>query len=122
MSRFRAHRADYELLMTMLRHDEYLTFVNSALTLPEDPGTVNISPVRIAEYRNMLSKLGRGSLRYDPSIGTALFSADAFGDHDISFFPIRSAAFAKEHGLPLDRPPKQAHHIEDDWYLASEHF
>jgi hypothetical protein len=109
MSRFRAHRGDYEMLLTMLRQDKNLTFVNGGLTLPDDPAAIGISPARIAEYRRMLSRLGRGALRYEPTLGSALFVADAFGDDDILYFP-------------LDRQPMQAHYIEDDWYLGSESF
>ncbi|HEY8051572.1 MAG TPA: hypothetical protein VIE42_02075, partial [Steroidobacteraceae bacterium] len=88
MSRFRSHRADYETLMTMLRHDQKLTFVNSGLTEPEDPSSVGISAARIAEYRHILLRLGRGCVRYDRFIGTAFFCAGTFSDYDILFFPI----------------------------------
>jgi hypothetical protein len=108
MSRFRAHRGDYEMLLTMLRQDKKLTFVNSALTLPDDPVAIGISTGRIAEYRRFLSRLDRGALLYEPALGSALFVADGFGDDNILYFPNKS--------------PMQAHHIEDDWYLSSENF
>jgi hypothetical protein len=114
MFRFRAHRGDYEILLTMLQQDKNLTFVNEGLTLPADPATIGISPARIVQYRRILSRLGRGSLGYVPALGTAFFGANSFGDDDILFFPIRSSAFAARYGLPLDRPPMQSHHIEDD--------
>jgi hypothetical protein len=122
MSRFRAHRGDYEMPLAMLKHDNNLTFVNEGLTSPDDPATIGISPARIAEYRRILSRLGRGSLNYVPGSGSALFVADSMGDDNILFFPIRASAFAAAYGPPFGTPPAQAHHIDDDWYLSSERF
>jgi hypothetical protein len=122
LSLFRAHRSDYETLLNMLQHDESLTFINSGLTVPEDPTTKGISPQRIAEYRRYMSKIGCGSIGYTPGIGSATFTSDTPGAADILYFPIQSAAVAKRNGLPLDKPPAQAHHIEGNWYLASEDF
>jgi hypothetical protein len=38
---------------------------------PDDPATIGISPARTGEYRRILSKLGRGALRFEPSLGSA---------------------------------------------------
>ncbi len=122
LSLFRAHKADYETLLSMLQHDESLTFINSGLTVPQDPTTKGISPQRITEYRRYMSKIGCGSISYTPGIGSAVFNSATPGAADILYFPIQSAAIAKKSGLPLDKPPAQAHHIEGNWYLASEDF
>ena len=56
-AKFYARRADYETLLTMLRHDKNLRFINSGLTQPENADAVGISPQRIVEYRKLMSKL-----------------------------------------------------------------
>jgi hypothetical protein len=93
----------------MLQHDERLSFINSGLTLPEDPGTAGISPQRIAEYRRYMSAIGCGAILYDRSIGSTVFVSDWQRRTDILFFPVA-------------KRPAQAHHIEGSWYLASEDF
>jgi hypothetical protein len=120
---FRAHKSEYETLLHMLQHDQSLTFINSGLTTPEDPGTKGISPQRITEYRQYMSKIGCGAIRYDSSIGSAIFTSSVASGPDILYFPLRSKAeVAKKYGLPLDKVPAQSHHIEGDWYLSSENF
>lgn len=114
LSLFRAHKAGYESLLNMLQHDRDLTFINSTLTVPEDPISRGISPQRISEYRQYMSKIGCGSINYLPSTGSALFVSDTPGAANILYFPKQSSS--------LGKPPAQAHLIVGDWYLASEKF
>ena len=120
LSLFRSHRAEYELLLNMLQHDGHLIFINDALTTPDDPSSVGISPQRIAEYRRLMSNIGCGAISYGPEIGSALFVADWGRAADILYFPVQSHAVAKNLGIPVDRPPPQAHRIVGDWYLSSD--
>jgi hypothetical protein len=64
-----------------------------------------------------MSNVGCGAISW--SVDSALFVSDAPNAADILYFPIRTAAVAKQIGLPLDKPPRQARHIEGDWYLSS---
>lgn len=112
LSLFRAHKAEYESVLNMLQHDRDLTFINSTLTVPEDPSLRGISPQRISEYRRYMSKIGCGSINYVPLTGSALFVSDISGAADILYFPVQSSG----------KPPAQAHPIEGNWYLASERF
>jgi hypothetical protein len=118
---FRAHRSDYETLLNMLQHDEGLTFINSGLTVPEDPTTKGISPQRITEYRRYMSSIQCEAVLYEPSIGSALFVSETASGPNILYFP-SSAENAKRSGFPVHNPPAQAHKIEGDWYLSSANF
>lgn len=122
LSLFRAHRAEYETLLRMLQHDGDLTFINRALTIPEDPGLRGISPQRISEYRRYMSTISCGSINYLPLIGSALFVSDTQGAANILYFPMQSSAQANRYNLPLDKLPAQAHPIVGNWYLSSEKF
>jgi hypothetical protein len=121
LSIFRAHKADYETLLGMLQHDENLTFINSGLTVPEDPTTKGISPQRIADYRRYMSSIQCEALLYEPSIGSALFVSKTASGPNILYFP-SSFENANRSGRPAHNPPAQAHKIEGDWYLSSESF
>jgi hypothetical protein len=122
LSLFRAHKAEYETLLNMLQHDGDLTFINSTLTVPEDPSSRGISSQRISEYRRYMSKIGCGSISYLPLNGSAMFVSDTPGAANILYFPMQSYALANKYGLPLDKPPAQAHPIVGNWYLSSEKF
>ena len=122
LSLFRAHKPDYELLLNMLHEDAVLTFVNSSLTTPENPAAHGISPQRIAQYRRYMSIIDCGAISYGAAGGPVLFVSDAAGASNILYFPMRSAEDTKKSGLPPDRSPAQAQHIEGNWYLSSEKF
>ena|ERR1700722_2558361 len=122
LSLFRAHKPDYELLLTMLHEDAVLTFVNSSLTTPENPAAHGISSQRIAQYRRYMSKIDCGAISYGSAGGPVLFVSDAVGASNILYFPMRSAEDTKKSEVPANRPPAQAHHIEGNWYLSSEKF
>jgi hypothetical protein len=106
---FHAHKHEYESLLGMLQHDRELTFVNGSLTTPGDPTTVGISAQRISDYRRYMADVDCASINYEPALGSALFASDTARASDILYFPAQ-----KVH--------PQAHHIEDNWYLASERF
>ncbi len=122
LSLFHAHKSDYEVLLNMLHEDAVLTFINSGLTVPEDPAAHGISAQRIAQYRRYMSKIGCGAISYGYASGPILFVSDAAGAPNILYFPTLSAEDAKKSGVPVDKPPAQAHHIEGNWYLSSENF
>ena len=118
ISMFRAHKSEYETLLNMLQHDRGLKFINSGLSVPEDPGIIGISPRRIAEYRRYMSKIGSAAIYYEPSVGSAVFTSGTVGAPVIVYFPMQSAAAAEKYGVPLDRPPAQSFHIEGNWCLS----
>jgi hypothetical protein len=119
---FHAHKSDYETLLNMLREDAVLTFVSSSLTIPEDASAHGISPGRIAQYRQNMSKIGCGAINFGSASGPVLFVSDTAGAPNILYFPTRSAEDLKKSGVPGDRPPAQAHHIEGNWYISSENY
>ena len=108
MAGFLARRADYETLVSMLRDDKHLMFINGGLTEPENPGAVGISPQRLAEYRRLMKKIDCGAIRYDSSTDRAFFVAETFfgwTDRDFLF--------------ATDQFPKpDFHRIEGNWYWA----
>jgi hypothetical protein len=122
LSLFHAHKSDYEVLLNMLHEDAVLTFINSGLTVPEDPAVHGISAQRIAQYRRYMSKIGCGAISYGYASSPALFVSDTAVAPNILYFPTRSAEGAKKSGVPGDKLHAQAHHIEGNWYLSSENF
>ena len=53
---WRDHRAELELLVKNFQADKALNRVAPDFTRPDDPSTIGVSPVRIAEYRELLQK------------------------------------------------------------------
>jgi hypothetical protein len=122
LSLFHSHKSDYEVLLNMLHEDAVLTFINSSLTVPKDPAAHGISAQRIAQYRRYMSKIGCGAISYGYASSPVLFVSDTTGAPNILYFSTHSAEDAKKSGVPGDKPPVQAHHIEGNWYLSSENF
>ncbi len=122
LSLFHAHKSDYEVLLNMLHEDAVLTFINSGLTVPEDPAAprdiraknCTIQTIHVQDW------LRSHKLRVREWPDT--ICSDATGAPNILYFPTRSAEDAKKSGVPVDKPPAQAHHIEGNWYLSSENF
>jgi hypothetical protein len=105
---FLARRTDYEALVSMLRDDKQLTFINRGLTEPDDPAAVGIPPQRLAEYRRLMKKIDCVAIRYIPSMDRAGFVAEYFfgwTDRDFLF---------AAHATPMP----DFHHIEGNWYWA----
>jgi hypothetical protein len=116
-SKFHARRVDYEVLLRMLHRDKHLTFINTALTTPTDPGVIGISPQQIVEYRRIMSKIDCGAISYTPAIDTALFSSarDNLYDPDILYAPQLAAI---QVGSSSVKMPDAPHHIEENWFWA----
>jgi hypothetical protein len=106
LSLFHAHKSDYQTPLTMLQHDDGLTFINSALTVPDDPTSKGISRQRITEYRRYMSSIECDAILYEPSMGSALFVSETAGTPNILYFPASAAGYAtRESGGP--RHPSQ---------------
>jgi hypothetical protein len=112
MALFRAHKAEYETVLSMLGHDRGLTFINKALTEPDDPKTVGISPRRVEEYRKYMSKIDCGAIRYEPVLGSVVFVAGSANAAGIFYFPVSSFPSGRKYGIPAD-----SRRIEGDWFI-----
>ena len=122
LSLFHSHNSDYEALLSMFHEDAVLTFINSSLTVPENPAAHGISAQRIAQYRRYMSKIDCGAISYGYATSPVLFVSDTTGAPDILYFSTHSAEDAKKSRVSGDKPPVQAHHIEGNWYSSSENF
>jgi hypothetical protein len=125
---FRAHRAQLDELMAMMKEDKVLRRVDDTWTDPENPSTIGISAGRIADYRRILSSIGypRG-FYYNPESGSVTFVAWAVGlsisgaSKSVMFRPLDPKPLVED--LDTYQPPDGQgyalayRHIEGDWYL-----
>jgi len=128
IAQFKAHRAQIDTLMEMMRTDQVLMRVDDNWTDPADPTTVGISHARIAEYREILETVGwpRG-FYYDPKSGCVSFIAWTVGLTGSG--ASKSVVYMPENPTPLvddldayHPPPGQGYllayrHLEGPWYL-----
>lgn len=56
LANFRRHQETFDQVIRMLQTDKGLIRVDEDWTDPDDPGTIGVSPARLAEYRRLLRR------------------------------------------------------------------